>query len=73
MLERTAGRFDVTPSRPIADGGYGSAEMVGWQVDERGIEPHAKLIDKARTEPPPAATSHSIEKGTSMSAPGAKS
>jgi hypothetical protein len=50
--------------------------MVGWLVDERGIEPHVNLIDKAeRTdgtfsrEP----TSHSIEKGTSMSAPAAKS
>jgi hypothetical protein len=25
MLDRTAGRFDVTPSRLVADGGYGSA------------------------------------------------
>jgi len=33
-------------SRLVADGGYGSADMVGW-VDERGIEPHVKLIDKA--------------------------
>ena len=38
MLDRTAERFDVTPSRLVADGG-GSAEMVGWLVDERGIEP----------------------------------
>ena len=34
-------------SRLVADGGYGSADMVGWLVDERGIEPHVKLIDKA--------------------------
>jgi hypothetical protein len=47
MLDRTAGRFDVTPSRLVADGGYGSAEMIGWLVDERGIEPHVRLIDKA--------------------------
>jgi IS5 family transposase len=33
MLDRTAGRFDVTPSRLVADGGYGSAEMIGWLVD----------------------------------------
>ncbi len=25
---------------------YGSAEMVGWLVDERGIEPHVNLVDK---------------------------
>jgi transposase len=76
MLDRRAGRFDATPSRLVADGGYGSAEMVGWLVGERGIEPHVKLIDKAeRTdgtfsrEP----TSHSIEKATFTSAPEAKS
>jgi hypothetical protein len=28
-------------------GVYGSSEMVGWLVDERGIEPHVNLIDKA--------------------------
>ena len=47
MLDRTAEQFDVAPSRRVADGGYGSAEMVGWLVGERGIEPHVKLIDKA--------------------------
>jgi Transposase DDE domain len=47
MLDRTAEQFDLTPSRLVADGGYGSAEMVGWLVDERGIEPHVNLIDKA--------------------------
>ena len=47
MLDRTAEQFDVTPSRLVADGGYGSAEMVGWLVDERGIEPHVNLIDKS--------------------------
>ena len=45
----------VTPSRLVADAGYGSAEMVGWLVDERGIEPHVKLMDKSEraqsTEP----------------------
>ena len=47
MLDRTTEQFDVTPSRLVADGGYGSAEMVEWLVDERGIEPHVNLIDKA--------------------------
>src|SRR4249920_2057232 len=44
MLDRTAEQFDLTPLRLVADGGYGSAEMVGWLVDERGIEPHVNLI-----------------------------
>jgi hypothetical protein len=47
MLDRTAEQFDMTPSRLVADAGYGSAEMVGWLVDERGIEPHVKLMDKS--------------------------
>jgi hypothetical protein len=47
MLDRTAEQLDLTPSRLVADGAYGSAEMVGWLVDERGIEPHVNLIDKA--------------------------
>src|SRR6202023_769816 len=46
MLDRTAEQFEVAPSRLVADAGYGSAEMVGWLVDERGIEPHVKLMDK---------------------------
>ena len=28
MLDRTAEQFDPTPSRLVADAGYGSAEMV---------------------------------------------
>jgi transposase len=47
MIDRTAERFDITPSRLVGDAGYGSAEMVAWLVDERDIEPHVKLIDKS--------------------------
>ena len=76
MLDRTAKQFEVAPSRLVADAGYGSAEMIGWLVDERGIEPHVKLMDKSeRTdgalsrEP----TSPSIRSATAMFAPAAKS
>jgi hypothetical protein len=47
MIDRAAARFDVTPLRLAADAGYGSAEMLGWLVDERGIEPHVKVFDKS--------------------------
>ncbi len=47
MIDRTADQFDVTPSRLAADAGYGSAEMLGWLVDERGIEPHVRVFDKS--------------------------
>jgi hypothetical protein len=76
MHDRTAEQLEVAPSRLVADAGYGSAEMIGWLVDECGIEPHVKLIDKSeRTdgtfsrEP----TSHSIQRATAMFALAAKS
>ena len=47
MIERTADRLEVTPSRLAADTGYGSAEMLAWLVDERGIEPHIPVFDKS--------------------------
>src|SRR5215472_15991853 len=47
MIDRTAEQFDVQPSRLVADAGYCSAEMLGWLVDQRGIEPHVKLMDKS--------------------------
>ena len=47
MLDRTAEQFDLAPSRLAADASYGSAEMLGWLVDERGIEPHVKVFDKS--------------------------
>jgi transposase len=47
MLDRTAEQFDLAPSRLVADASYGSAEMLGWLVDERGIEPHVKVFDKS--------------------------
>ena len=75
MLDRTTEQFDVTPSRLVADGGYGSAEMVGWLVDERGIEPHVNLIDKAeRTDGTLSRSDFAFDpEATFMSAPAAKS
>jgi len=48
MIDRTAQRHDVTPDRLAADTAYGSAEMLAWLVDERGIEPHIPVFDKSR-------------------------
>jgi transposase len=47
MIERTADRFELTPTRLAADTGYGSAEMLAWLVDEQGIEPHIPVFDKS--------------------------
>jgi len=47
MIDRTKDRFDLYPARLAADSGYGSAEMLGWLVHERGIEPHVTVFDKS--------------------------
>ena len=51
MIERAQNRFGLWPERLAADTGYGSAEMLGWLVHEKGIEPHVPVFDKsARTD-----------------------
>jgi transposase len=47
MIERSAKNFALHPSRLLGDSAYGSAEMLGWLVDERGIEPHVTVFDKS--------------------------
>jgi transposase len=47
MIERTAKNFALHPSRLLGDSAYGSADMLGWLVDEQGIEPHVTVFDKS--------------------------
>ena len=47
MIERTARSFALHPSKLLGDSAYGSAEMLGWLVDEQGIEPHVTVFDKS--------------------------
>src|SRR5215472_12129266 len=47
MIERSAKNFALHPFRLLGDSAYGSAEMLGWLVDERGIEPHVTVFDKS--------------------------
>jgi hypothetical protein len=46
MVERVEARFDITPQRLIGDTAYGTAPMLGWMVNEKGIEPHTPVWDK---------------------------
>lgn len=48
MLDRTMDRFGLWPERLIADTAYGTAPMLDWLVEERGIEPHIPVFDKSR-------------------------
>jgi hypothetical protein len=37
MIERTEARFGLKPRRLIGDNAYGTAEMLGWMVEEKAI------------------------------------
>jgi transposase len=50
MLSRVADNLGMWPRKLIADTGYGSAEMLGWLVHERGIEPRVPVFDKSRRQ-----------------------
>jgi transposase len=47
MIERAIDRFDLHPARLLGDSAYGSAEMLGWLVDDHGIAPHVTAFDKS--------------------------
>jgi hypothetical protein len=47
MLDCTHTNFGVCPDKLIADTGYGSAEMLGWLVEECGIALHIPVFDKS--------------------------
>jgi transposase len=47
MIDRVQDRFGLYPERLAADSAYGSAEMLNWLVNERGIEPHVPVFDKS--------------------------
>lgn len=48
MIDRVHDRFGMKPDKLVGDTGYGSAEMLGWLVEERQIEPHIPLWDKSK-------------------------
>ena len=46
MVDRVEQRFDLKPEKLIGDTAYGTAEMLGWMVDQKAIEPHVPVWDK---------------------------
>ena len=50
MIDRVEDRFEITPTHLIGDTAYGTAAMLGWMVDEKFIEPHVPVWDKAGRE-----------------------
>jgi hypothetical protein len=47
MIDRTEARFGLKPRCLSGDSAYGAAEILGWMVEERNIEPHVALWDKS--------------------------
>jgi len=47
MIQRIRDRFDLYPEILAADTEYGSADMLGWLVENEGIEPHIPVFDKS--------------------------
>jgi transposase len=50
MIDRVQERFDLKPNRLIGDMAYGAADLLGWMVDERQIEPHVPVWDKTQRD-----------------------
>ena len=50
MVERVKERLGLETKRLIGDTAYGTAEILGWMVNEKGIEPHVPVWDKARRD-----------------------
>jgi hypothetical protein len=48
MIDRVEERFDLKPSRLIGDMAYGGAELLGWMVNKKAIEPHVPVWDKTQ-------------------------
>ena len=47
MILRAKDRFGLYPELLAADTAYGSADMLGWLVEDEGIEPHIPVFDKS--------------------------
>jgi transposase len=47
MMERVEQKFAMKPRRLVGDTNYGTAAMLGWLVEQKGIAPHIPVWDKA--------------------------
>jgi hypothetical protein len=50
MIERTEECFGIKPARLAADTAYGSAAMLDWIVNAKGIAPHVPVWDRSKRE-----------------------
>lgn len=50
MMERVEERFEMKPKKLIGDTAYGTAELLGWLVEEQSITPHVPVWDKSESK-----------------------
>jgi transposase len=50
MIDRVEQQFNLKPARLIGDTAYGTAAMLGWMVDDKGIEPHVPVWDRTQRD-----------------------
>jgi transposase len=50
MIDRVERRFAIKPTRLIGDMAYGAADLLGWMVNDKAIEPHVPVWDKTHRE-----------------------
>jgi Transposase domain (DUF772)/Transposase DDE domain len=48
MVDRVEERFELTPERLIGDTAYGTAPMLAWMIEDKGIAPHVPVWDKTQ-------------------------
>jgi len=46
MIDRVEQRLHLKPRRLVGDTAYGTAPMLDWMVNDKGIEPHVPVWDK---------------------------
>ena len=47
MLERVEEKYGMKPDRLVGDTNYGSAAILNWLIEEKGIAPHVPVLDKS--------------------------
>ena len=47
MVNRVEQRFGMKPDRLVGDTAYGTASMLGWMVQDKGIAPHVPVWDRS--------------------------
>jgi hypothetical protein len=48
MVQRVQDRFGIKPDRLVGDTAYGTAPMLHWMVNDKGIAPQVRVWDRTQ-------------------------